>query len=107
MELSKRITNAQDLEDLGITGLKLPEFMIKAALYDHSNSIQAATHKVISSWVQQQSNRQKAYIVLHTGLKDAKMHQIAGDLQLWVEGTLDQTPASLDRGVRLFCNGQC
>ena len=99
MELSKRIISGQDLEDLGITGLKLPEFMIKAALYDHSNSIQAAAHKVISSWVQQQSNRQDAYSALHTGLKEVKMHQLAGELQLWVEGTVEQPSASLERGI--------
>ena len=74
--------------------------MVKAALYDHSNSIQAAAHKVISSWVQRQSNRQEAYSALHTGLKEVEMHQLAGELQLWVEGTVKQPSASLDRGMR-------
>ena len=46
LELSKRITTGDELKHLGVKVLKLPEIKIKAALYDHSNSIQAAQ----SSW---------------------------------------------------------
>ena len=73
--------------------------MIKAALYDHSNSIQTAAHEVISSWVQQQWNRQVAYTVLHTGLKEANMHQLATEVQQWVEGTAEKPSAALSKGM--------
>ena len=82
--------------DLGIKALKLPNFKIQSTLFDHKDSIQAATHNVIRSWSQQQPNRQKAYIVLHTRLKEAKMHQLAAELKLWVEGTLES--ATLQEG---------
>ena len=84
--------------DLGIKALKLPDFKIKSALFDHQNSIQAASHKVISFWSQQQPNRQDAYIALHTGLKEAKMHQLAAELKLWVEGTVEKTSTAMKEG---------
>ena len=99
LELSRKITSAQELEDLGIKVLKLRGYKIKAALYDHSNSIQAATHDVISSWVQKQSSRQEAYTTLLTGLKEAELHQLAGELQELVEGMVEQPSATLDRGM--------
>ena len=89
--------------DLGIKVLKFPEFKIKAVLYDHSNSIQTAAHDVISSWEQLQSNRREAYTTLHEGLKEAKMHQRATEVQQWVEGTVDKPSLALNKGnLNLF-----
>ena len=99
LELSKRITNAQDLEDLGIKALKLPGFKIKTALYDHSDSIQAAAHDVISYWVKQQPNRQVAYITMIERLKEVQMHQLATEVQQWVEGTIEKPAVTLNKGM--------
>ena len=84
--------------DLGIKVLKFPEFKIKAVLYDHSNSIQTAAHDIISSRVEQQLNRQEAYTTLCTGLKEARMHQLATEVQQWVEGTVDEPSVTLNKG---------
>ena len=84
--------------DLGIKALKLPDFKIQSALYDHKDSIMAATHEVIRAWLQQQSNKQDAYVALHTGLKEAKMNQLAGELQLWVEATVGNTSTPMKEG---------
>ena len=102
LDLSKRITTGEELTDLGIKVLKLPDFRIRAALYDHKKSIQAATQDVIHSWLLQQSNRQEAYTALHTGLKEAKMHQLAGELQLWVKGTVVKPSAGMLYGKRFY-----
>ena len=99
LDLSKRIIKAQDLEDLGIKALKLPGFKIKAALYDHTDSIQAAAHDVINSWEQLQSNRQEAYTTLLEGLKEAQMHQLATEVQQWVEGAIEKPAVALNKGL--------
>ena len=56
-------------------------------------------HGVISSWVQKQPHRQEAYTTLRTGLKKAELHQLAGELQLWVAGTVDKSSANLNEGT--------
>ena len=86
LELSKRIPDGNELTEFGIKVLTFKEDTIKAAMYDHSGSIQAATRKLLSKWLKQQLTRQKAYINLLTGLKRAQMNQIAAQLRKWVEG---------------------
>ena len=56
-------------------------------MYDHRDSIQAATHKLLSKWLSEQQSRQEAYMVLQAGLKRAQMNQLASNLRIWVEGT--------------------
>ena len=72
--------------DLGIKVLKLPNFKIQSALFDHKNSIHSASYEVIGYWSQQQLNPEDAYITLRTRLQEAKMNHLAAELQLWVEG---------------------
>ena len=72
--------------ELGIKVLKFPEETIKATMFDHKDSIQAATHKLLSKWMGQQSSRQEAFMNLETGLKRAQMNFLAADLRTWVEG---------------------
>ena len=60
LELSKRIPTGNELMDLGIKVLHLPECKINAALYDHNNSIQAATHELLSTWLKNQTNRPRS-----------------------------------------------
>ena len=85
--------------DLGIKCLKLPVFVIKAAWYNHRDSIQAATHDILSVWAQKQPNRQDAYTVLCRGLKEAQMHQLAAILQKWVQEILDETSPKMIKGM--------
>ena len=87
LDLSKRITSAEELMDFGIKGLGLPDFKIKTAMYDHSDSIQAATHELLSTWLKQQTDRQEAYKNLQAGLKRAQMNQLVANLRTWVEGS--------------------
>ena len=87
LDLSKRITSAEELMDFGIKGLGLPDFKIKTAMYDHSDSIQAATYELLSMWLKKQTDRQEAYKNLRAGLKRAEMNQLASNLRIWVEGS--------------------
>ena len=87
LDLSKRITSAEELMDFGIKGLGLPDIKIKTAKYDHSDSIQAATYELLSTWLKKQTDRQEAYMNLLAGLKRAQMNQLAANLRTWVEGS--------------------
>ena len=72
--------------EFGIKVLTFKEDTIKAAMYDHSDSIQAATHEVLSKWLKKQPTRQEAYMNLLEGLKRAQMNQLASTLRRWVGG---------------------
>ena len=72
--------------EFGIKVLMFEEDTIKAAMYNHSDSIQAATHELLSKWLKQQPSRQEAYMNLLEGLKRAQMNQLASNLRIWVEG---------------------
>ena len=86
LELSKRITDGNELTEFGIKVLMFKEDTIKAAIYDHSDSIEAATHELLSKWLKQQPSRPEAYMNLLEGLKRAQMNQLASNLRIWVEG---------------------
>ena len=73
--------------DFGIKCLSLPDFKVKTAMYDHSDSIQAATHELLFTWLKKQTDRQEAYKNLLAGLKRAEMNQLASNLRIWVEGS--------------------
>ena len=98
LELSKRITSGEELVELGINGLGIPEFKIKAVMYDHSDSIQAATHELLSTWLKQQTDRQEAYMNLCTSLRRCQMNQLAIQLTKWVAGT-DAASQITNRGM--------
>ena len=86
LELSKRITSAEELHDFGIKCLGLPDFKVKTAMYDHKDSIQAASHELLSTWLKQQPSRQEAYVNLLEGLKRAQMERLAAELKSLVKG---------------------
>ena len=77
--------------EFGVKVLMFEEDTIKAAMFDHRDSIQAATHKLLSKWLNQQPNRREAYMNLRVGLKRAQMNQLANDLRLWVEGPAEES----------------
>ena len=94
LELSGRITDGEELYNFGINGLGLPESEIKRAMYDHSISIQSATHKLLSKFMERQTNRHQAYINLYSALKEGQMEQLAGLVKRMVEGLVDTSPVS-------------
>ena len=91
LELSKRIPSGDELVDLGTTVLHLPVFKINATLYDHNDSIQAATLELLSTWVKRQTNRKEAYTNLYSALREAQMGELAGLLKKWVEGVEEES----------------
>ena len=95
LELSKRIPDGNKLMEFGIKVLSLSKDTIEAAMYDHRDSIQAATHKLLSKWLSQQQSSQDAYMVLQAGLKRAQMNRLASNLRVHVEGT-DIIPKLID-----------
>ena len=70
--------------ELGIKVLEVPTESIKASLFNHKGSIQAAAHDVLSTWFMGQNSGQEAYVNLLTGLKRAEMSELAAELQYWV-----------------------
>ena len=58
---------------LGVDVLKLPDFKIKSALYDHRDSINSAAHEVLSKWRVQQENPYKSYNTLMSSLAQHNM----------------------------------
>ena len=87
-ELSTRITNQQDLMNLGINGLKLPRHTIQSALYNHRDSIQGAAYAVILDWMKQQDTRTEAFANIIDCLQKCKMNQLATELWQWAEGAV-------------------
>ena len=100
LELSKRIPNGLELVDLGIKVLKLPEYVINAALYDHNNSIQEAAYQLLSMWLRGQTNRQQSYTYLYSALKEGNMGELAGLVKQMVEGLADTSPVSAESKYR-------
>ena len=86
VELSTRITSAQELLNLGIKGLNLPRHSIQSALYNHKDSIQDAAYTVISDWVKQYQHASEAYFNILASLQKCKMNQLASQLREWAEG---------------------
>ena len=101
LELSKRITGEEELMNLGIKVLGLPDFLIKTALYN-KKEIQFATYDVLSNWLQQQNNRREAFIKIHAGLIRAEMNQLATELKQWVEGTEAEIARTAEEGRKKF-----
>ena len=90
MELSQRITCESELIDLGVNVLNLPEYKIQSALYD-KKEIPSATHKLLTMWLQQQTNRHDAYNTLHFALKKAGDNMLAARLKQWVKGVTKES----------------
>ena len=92
LHLSHRITNEQELRDLGTKGFKLEKSIIDNALSDHRTSIQGAANAVLHRWVNMQiRGRQEAYVNLLAALAKCQMNQLAAYLRKLVEGTEDET----------------
>ena len=85
LELSRRITNKQELMNLGIKGLNLPRHTIRSALYKNKDCIQDAAHAVISDWALQYETKSMAYVDIIASLQKCKMNQLASEVRQWAE----------------------
>ena len=74
-----------ELLDLGLKVLKIPEYKVDAAL-NNKKDIQLTAHKALTTWFNSQENRQEAYANLLSGLRVCEFNQLASTLQQWVEG---------------------
>ena len=74
---------------LGVDVLKLPDFKIKSALYDHRDSINSAAYEVLSSWRVQYENPQEARNILLSSLAQNNM-----DYLLTAGEPADSVPAN-------------
>ena len=100
LALSTRITNLQELMNLGINGLNLPRHIIQSAVYNSKDSIHDATIDVLSSWVKQQANMSEAYVNILASLEKCKMTQLATQLREWAEGTADTCQTSKESKLK-------
>ena len=85
VDLSKRITCESELVNLGVKVLKLPKFIIRAAIYN-KKEIQDAAHEVLNTWLKKQENREEAFNNLQSALLENEMNQLAAELRLWRYG---------------------
>ena len=100
LELSKKITNDDELMDFGIKVLNFPKETIKAAMFDHRDSIQAAARELLFIWLSQQPSRHEAYVNLQTGLIRTQMNHLT------VKGAEGTVQGSQVTGKRIFnCGG--
>ena len=86
MKVAQRITNKNELQNLGLKVLKIAGYNVDSALYDEKD-IQSSAHKVLKTWYQDQNNRQEAYRNLYTALYNYGWRLLAGELKQSVEGT--------------------
>ena len=95
MKIADRITSEDDLENVGVTALKIPYHKIKSALTNHSKDIQSATHDVLFTWVKSQSDRAEAFGELCTALRKCEMNLLASELKTWA--STEDTPTTLSK----------
>ena len=82
LKMSQMITSTQELRELGINVLKIPENIVQTAIYDHRHSsIHDASHQVLSTWQKQYQTEQEAYESLYRGLKNCQMNHLAAELK--------------------------
>ena len=102
LELSTRITNQQDLMNLGINGLNLPRHNVQSALYNHRNSIQDAAYAVISDWAQKHESKPKALENIITSLQKCQMIHLAIELRQLAEGAASMEQISDKSEINLL-----
>ena len=88
LELSRRITDAEELWSLGVKVLGLPEHEIRSAQTKYHPDINQTAHHLLTTWLRQQVDRQEAYTALLAALRRCEgMQNLAGRLKQWVEGS--------------------
>ena len=82
----KRVTNKDELRDLGLKVLKVPAYKVDSALYNE-NEIQNAAYELLQIWYSDQRNEGEAYRNLYNQLVKNGRELLAGELKQWVQGT--------------------
>ena len=77
MHLSERISTESVLVKLGVTGLRLPDYVIQTALTNHSKDIVTASYKVLQEWRKYQEDNEKAFTNLQDALRRCEMGDLA------------------------------
>ena len=85
-KLAERITDEQQLNDIGLKVLHIPSSKIESSLTDKKN-INLAARSVLRTWVSDQNNRCEAYTNLVSGLGSNGFKDLARKLTQWAEGT--------------------
>ena len=88
LELSRRITDAEELWNLGVMVLGLPEHEIRSAQTKYHPDFNQTAHHLLTTWLRQQEDQQEAYTALLTALRGCQgMQDLARCLRVWVEGS--------------------
>ena len=88
LELSRRITDAEELWVLGVNVLGLSEHEIRSTQTKYHPDINQTAHHLLTTWLRQQVDRQEAYTALLVSLRGCQgMQNLAGRLKQWVEGS--------------------
>ena len=78
-----RIPSLEKLRELGIVGLKLPDYQIDNVLYDHRRSIRGAVLDVIYILLRRNGNRVQAYKELYSALQCIGLNMLANEMGSW------------------------
>ena len=79
-ELAQRIATQQELLDLGLKVLGLPQHQVTLAL-TNMRDVDLAAYHILQTWCKQYTSSLEAYTVLYTSLKKYGKNQLAAQLQ--------------------------
>ena len=92
-ELAQRITTRQELLDLGLKVLGLPQHQVNSAL-TNNRDVDLAAHHILQIWYRQYTSSIEAYTDLYTSLKQCGKSQLAAQLQGLVSPGTASAPSS-------------
>ena len=98
--MAQRITNQQDLIQLGIKGLHLPIHVVDAVVHVRCDDIRVAAHEVLKKWLLQQTDSTSAYANLAIALQECGMYNLAAELKSYGKPAVESVPL-----VKSMCNG--
>ena len=90
LDLSRRITSTNDLEDLGLNILQFDDYQVDNAKCDGKNSINKAAHELLKKWRNNQVTREAAFSNLYRALRNHGWKHLAGLLNQWSNGAVEQ-----------------
>ena len=97
MSLSRRVVSEDDLVKLGVTGLKLPDYRVQAALSNRQESITSAAYAVLREWLHRKKNRDEAFTELQRALHWCEMNNLATQLVTHFSDESQRTQMSTQR----------
>ena len=87
LNLSKRITNEEELMDLGVKVFRGSQITSYNQLFMIREEIQPAAQKVLKYWLKKQENREKALTAMRTSLQENEMNLLVDVLSSSVQGS--------------------